>query len=80
MNVKTFNIKMEIGNDALATSQDVAAVIRKTAKKIEDYKETDHPGIILDDNGNRIGKYWYSYEQPIEYEPPKRKRPGKTIP
>lgn len=57
-----FILEIELGNDAMLTLGDLAAALRCVALKLDDIDdglpvEEDEIGGIMDDNGNRVGKW-----------------------
>ncbi len=50
-----FELKIDLGNDAMQGGPDVARALRKVADRIED--DLEARGKILDDNGNTVGTY-----------------------
>lgn len=64
----TFTLDINIGNDAMQSSDDLAAALRRIADQLEtyplDHLFSDGPGRIHDLNGNTVGRYWlYMSEQ-----------------
>jgi hypothetical protein len=57
----TFQMTIEIGNDAMQDGEDIARAIRSVAARvamvptIDDDVEAE--GIIRDDNGNKVGEW-----------------------
>jgi len=54
-----FELKIELGNDAMQTPRDVAFVLKKLASKLDDmggFALVDG-GKIMDANGNSVGKW-----------------------
>lgn len=55
---KAVSIKMELGDDAMQASYDVADALENLAKKIRSLGiATDDRIPIMDDNGNTVGEY-----------------------
>jgi hypothetical protein len=62
-NMKFF-IKIEIGNDAMDSHQNLANAIKKVAERIESEQYDIHPDDeyeipIVDENGNTVGKWGF---------------------
>lgn len=49
-----FELKIELGNDAMSTPADIATALRRAAYAIE-YGGSS--GVIHDDNGNSVGEW-----------------------
>lgn len=54
MTAKQFTIEIEIGNDGVQTAEDIAAILRETADKV-DRVEIGAFRNIRDINGNTVG-------------------------
>jgi len=55
-----FTLKIDLGNDAMGTPRDVAFVLKKLAKKLDDMGEpfaSVDGGKIMDANGNSVGQW-----------------------
>ncbi len=57
-----FTLTIELGNDAMQNSFDVARALKKTADRLEMLKlgkefRKSESGNISDDNGNTVGKW-----------------------
>ena len=56
-----FTLRINLGNDAMRSLDDVARALRAVATKLEsrtkDLVYADATGVVLDDNGNRVG-HW----------------------
>lgn len=55
----TFVLRIELGNDAMKTGEDVAEALRGVAENISvpsDLEDGDY-GDVRDFNGNRVGSY-----------------------
>jgi hypothetical protein len=54
-----FKLYIEFGNEAMETWQDLAAVLRKLAKKVDNYDcdMEEQTEVIMDLNGNRVGTW-----------------------
>ncbi len=54
-----FVLTIELGNDAMQTSHDIANALRKVATRLALYPacepQADNADAIRDDNGNRVG-------------------------
>lgn len=52
-----FKLHIELGNEAMETWQDLAYVLRKLAKKIDNYdcEIEEQNEVIMDYNGNKVG-------------------------
>lgn len=54
--MKTFNLTIRMGNDAMQTGEDVAEALHAAAYRIEQH---DSGGNIYDTNGNKLGTFGY---------------------
>lgn len=54
----TFTLKIDLGNAAMGTPEDVADALRSIASDVAD---GDESGIIRDLNGNTVGRWTVSY-------------------
>lgn len=52
--MNTFKIKIEMGNDAMQTSDDVITALKQVIKKLKDGRDG---GKIFDANGNNVGDF-----------------------
>ena len=52
----TFTVKIETGNDAMRSPQNVAAALVRIAAHLHAGKDS---GKILDVNGNSVGEFYY---------------------
>lgn len=52
----TFELRVDLGNDACQTPSDVAGILRDAADKLEAGTDSVH-GSLKDINGNRIGQF-----------------------
>lgn len=62
-----FTLKIELGNDAMQTGEDVALALEQVALNLtrrigslnleRDKREHNVPGLIKDANGNTVGKW-----------------------
>lgn len=52
----TFELRVDLGNDAMQTPNDVAALLRDAADKLEAGTDSVH-GSLKDENGNRVGQF-----------------------
>lgn len=55
-----FSLNIELGNDAMLTPSDVAGAIDRISEKLARRGDTfyyDEGGVVLDDNGNTVGKW-----------------------
>lgn len=58
--MSTFFLKIELGNSAMSTTEDISETLRTIADRISDYSdlsEMKHYKNISDINGNIVGKY-----------------------
>ena len=58
--MSTFVLKIEMGNDAMITVNDLSEALRIIADRISDYPniaEMNHYKNIMDINGNIVGKF-----------------------
>ena len=55
MAAKHFNLKIEMGNDAMQTPEDVADALETVAAKMKNSGSRSGP--IFDLNGNKVGTY-----------------------
>ena len=58
--MSTFFLKIEVGNDAMSTVNDLSEALKNVADRISDYEniaEMKHYKNICDINGNIVGKY-----------------------
>lgn len=56
----TFKLTIRLGNDAMCSSEDVAAALRKLADKLGHWGRFDGliiGSVIMDDNGNKVGNW-----------------------
>ena len=56
----TFMLRIELGNDAMQTANEIEAVLRKLGQRlpyISDPVEAGDEGSIMDDNGNTVGQW-----------------------
>lgn len=54
--MKTFTLKIKLGNAAMQTRDDVARALRAVANRIDTNLHAHPSGVtILDDNGNSVG-------------------------
>lgn len=56
----TFTITIRLGNDAMQTTENVAAALEKTAEKIRDYQDppaAGEGGRVMDVNGQSVGEW-----------------------
>lgn len=53
----TFNVTIKLGNAAMSTQNDLSAALRKVADKLDNGLGSGGP--IMDDNGNRVGSFYY---------------------
>lgn len=54
-----FKLEIQMGNEAMLTREDVARKVRQISEKIDSgYDE----GRIMDDNGNKVGKWEFLEE------------------
>lgn len=58
-----FKLSIELGNAAMRTQEDIARALRKVADRIQGGTEE---GGIMDDNGNRVGKFSSAEDEPDE--------------
>lgn len=56
--METFELRIEMGNDAMKYPRDVAFALRRLADKIADEHDYDS-GPIRDNNGNTVGRYGF---------------------
>ena len=49
-----FTLKIELGNDAMQSREDIADALRSVAQQMENGGGVGH---IMDANGNTVGKY-----------------------
>jgi hypothetical protein len=53
--MKNFKLRIELGNEAMQTPEDVVRALRDVAERLEGYSDF-HSIIIRDVNGNTVGK------------------------
>jgi hypothetical protein len=53
--MKKFYVLINLGNEAMQTEEDVSEALNQIRKKIL----TSNEGIILDSNGNNVGRWWF---------------------
>ena len=53
--VKNFKLKIELGNDAMQTPEDVAEALEGVASRLKNTGRRE--GAIFDTNGNKVGAY-----------------------
>ncbi len=58
-----FSLRIELGNAAMSTPEQVAQALRKAADAVETHRED---GPILDLNGNSVGRWAVNYPDPGE--------------
>ena len=54
-NQVVFTLEIQLGNDAMQTSEEVAETLRSVAEKID--FEGKESGAIMDENGNSVGRF-----------------------
>lgn len=55
-----FKLEIALGNEAMQTGSDVAEALRFIAGRVEANDPIrSASGMIQDNNGNRVGTYWY---------------------
>jgi len=59
-----FRVRIDLGNDAMNTREDVASALQKIIDRLNSGIEE---GLVIDENGNRVGSWDYSNEAD-EYE------------
>lgn len=55
-----FRVDLELGNDGVLTTADVASALERTAAKVRDYADPPHAGEggrVVDRNGNSVGEW-----------------------
>ena len=57
--MREFTLRIEMGNEAMQTSEDVAGVLRDVANRL-DYCMDRQSGKILDYNGNTVGEWGFT--------------------
>jgi len=65
-----FSLKIELGNEAMLTAEDVARALRGVARRIDSDGLHGHRA-VMDDNGNRVGSFFvsgYPYSELGYYE------------
>lgn len=70
-----FTLKINLGNDAMQTTRDVAGALRRVAGWME--TGTDR-GRILDDNGNLVGEFGLTAARTSAKRPAARKASRKS--
>lgn len=60
-----FALVIELGNDAMRRSKDIAKALREVATTL-DNEMTRKEGAIIDDNGNRVGDWWKLFAGGVE--------------
>ena len=55
-----FELKVELGNEAMNEPRDLAKALRTVAAELEDGEQFG--GDIADDNGNTVGTYAFHYD------------------
>ena len=58
-----FRLRIELGNEAMQTAEDVAEALRRTAKRLE---MIGQQGPILDTNGNLVGGFEFHETDSID--------------
>jgi hypothetical protein len=64
--MNTFELHLDLGNDAMQEGRDVASALERVADLIRGYVETGERFGIRDDNGNTVGHYGFDLEPHIE--------------
>jgi hypothetical protein len=60
-----FTLRIEQGNAAMQTAEDIAGALRRVAAKLEDgYNE----GLVRDDNGNTVGDFAHNRQALTQHE------------
>jgi len=57
--MRVFVLKIRLGNEAMQTSTDIALALQEV---VDEMLQTNHPGNILDVNGNIVGDYGVYFE------------------
>jgi hypothetical protein len=67
--MEEFFLSIHRGNDAVQSPRDIAGLLRKTADEVEvlDFSDMTPYQLILDDNGNVVGRYEMRYDR--DYKP-----------
>jgi hypothetical protein len=54
-----FTLEIELGNDAMQTANDVFYAFRHSfhMTPMEEVLTTDNTGVVMDTNGNKVGKW-----------------------
>lgn len=55
--MSAFKLSIELGNDAMQTSQDIANALNGVAARLKDVGTSPMHGVIRDINGNRVGEW-----------------------
>jgi hypothetical protein len=56
--MSTFKLEIDLGNDAMKSAADVSRALKELSYKLEGYEDSkDFSGVIMDDNGNKVGRY-----------------------
>lgn len=61
--MSTFTLRIEMGNDAMDTADAVACALDELAERLR-RADAETSGSICDANGNTVGEWSYSEEQP----------------
>lgn len=56
MKNETFKVELQLGNDAMSTSEDVIQALKMVIKELE---IGSGGGKVLDDNGNTVGHFTF---------------------
>jgi len=56
----TFILKIEMGNDAMQTTEDISEALDRVKSKLKSGREYL---TIVDKNGNTVGRYFFNEEQ-----------------
>ena len=63
-----FTLKIRLGNAAMQAQDDVATALKHLAVKMGGRGADDDDGVIMDDNGNRVGEWKFRAEKRLARE------------
>ena len=63
-----FTLKIRLGNAAMQAQDDVADALHHLAVKMGGRGADDDDGVIMDDNGNRVGEWKFRAEKRLARE------------